>query len=152
MRIFPPYEKLRGPNGHSERDPGRLAQRMAKLDEKLLAVTERNAQVEEENARLHQEVARLPEEVARLQQQLAAARKDSSTSSKPPSSNIVKAKKPPAKGGTNRNRGRQPVHEQHLRKPFPPEAVNHFEPHTLDCCPDCGGTPVFSRREPEVLQ
>ncbi len=39
-----------------------------------------------------------------------------------------------------------------MRSPFPPEAVDHFEPHTLDCCPDCGGRLVLSRCEPEVLQ
>jgi hypothetical protein len=30
--------------------------------------------------------------------------------------------------------------------------ADHFQPHTLDCCPDCGGTLVRSRHEPEVLQ
>ena len=60
----------------------RLAQRVAKLEEKLFGAMERIAQLEEENASLHKEVAR-------LQQQLAAARKDSSTSSKPPSSDMV---------------------------------------------------------------
>jgi len=39
-----------------------------------------------------------------------------------------------------------------VRSPFPPEAVNHVQPHTLDCCPDCGGTLVRSRRQAEVLQ
>ncbi|MCX7031074.1 MAG: transposase [Spirochaetes bacterium] len=115
-----------------------LTQRVATLEDKLLQAMERIAKVEEENAR--------------LQQQLAAARKDSSTSSKPPSSDIVKPKKPLPKGGQKRKKGGQPGHEQHLRSPFPPEAVNHFEPHTLDCCPDCGGTLVLSRHEPEVLQ
>jgi transposase len=118
---------------------------MAKLEEKLFRVTERNAQLEEENARLH-------EQVAGLQQQLAAASKDSSTSSKPPSSDIVKPKKPLPKGTKKRKKGGQPGHEQHLRSPFPPEAINHFQPHTLDCCPDCGSKLVLSRREPEVLQ
>ncbi len=86
---------------------------------------------------LTQRVAALEAENARLQQQLAAAHKDSSTSSKPPSSDIVKLKKPLPTGGKKRKKGGQPGHEQHLRSPFPPEAVNHFEPHTLDCCPDC---------------
>ncbi|MCR4415656.1 MAG: IS66 family transposase [Thermoguttaceae bacterium] len=129
----------------------RLAQRVANLEAKLFGVMERNAQSEEENARLHEEVARLHEQDVRLEQQLAAARKDSSTSSRPPSSDIVKPKKPLAKGGKKRNKGGQPGHE-HMRSPFPPEAVNHFEPHTLDYCPDCGGRLVASRREPEVLQ
>ena len=125
---------------------------MAKLEEKLFSVMERNAELEEENARLRAEVERLGAENSRLQQQLAAARKDSSTSSKPPSSDIVKPKKPLPKDGKKRKKGGQPGHEQHLRSPFPPEAVDHFEPHTLDCCPDCGGTLVLSRCEPEVLQ
>jgi len=135
--------KLREPRYESEHE--RLAQRMAKLEEKLFGVMERNAQLEEENARLH-------EQVARLEQQLAAARKNSSTSSKPPSSDIVKPKKPLPKGGKKRKKGGQPGHEQHVRSPFPADAVDHFQPHTLDCCPDCGGSLVFSRHEPEVLQ
>jgi hypothetical protein len=97
----------------------RLAQRVAKLEEKLFGAMERIAQLEEENARLH-------EDVARLQQQLAAARKNSSTSSKPPSSDMVKPPKLPRKDRKKRKRGGQPGHEQHLRSPFPPESVNHF--------------------------
>jgi transposase len=135
--------KLREPRCDSDHD--RLGQRVAKLEEKLFSVMERNAELEEENARLRGEVAD-------LKQQLAAARKDSSTSSKPPSSDIVKPKKPRPKGGKKRKKGGQPGHEQHVRPPFPPEAVDHFQPHTLDCCPDCGGAMVLSRHEPEVLQ
>ena len=70
---------------------------------------------------------------------MAAARKNSSTSSKPPSSDIVKPPKPPQKDGKQRKRGGQPGHEQHLRTPFPDEAINHVVPYTLDRCPDCGG-------------
>ncbi len=113
---------------------------------------ERIGTLEEENARLRAENRQLREENEHLKQQLAAARKDSSTSSKPPSSDIVKPKKPPAKGGKKRKKGGQPGHDQHLRSPFPPEAVDHFASHTLDCCPDCGGRLVLSRCEPEVLQ
>jgi len=123
----------------------RLAQRVAKLEEKLFEVMECNSQLKEENASLHKEVAS-------LQQQLAAARKDSSTSSKPPSSDMVKPPKPPRKDGKKRKRGGQPGHKQHLRPIFPPEAVNHFEPYMLDCCPDCGGSLRFAKRPPNVLQ
>jgi transposase len=99
-----------------------------------------------------QRAAALELEIARLQQELAAARKDSSTSSKPPSSDLVKPKRPVSKGGKKRRKGGQPGHEPHLRSPFPAEAVDHFESHTLDCCPDCGGRLVLSRREADVLQ
>jgi transposase len=114
------------------------AKGIADLERRLLEALDRIAQLEAENAC--------------LQQKLAAALKNSSTSSKPPSSDIVKPKKPLPKGGKKRKKGGQPGHEQHLRSPFAPEAVNRFEPHTLDCCPDCGGALVLSRRVPEVLQ
>ena len=96
--------------------------------------------------------APLQERIAALEAELAKAKKNSSNSSKPPSSDIVKPKKPPRKGGKKRRRGGQPGHEQHLRSPFPPEAVNEFMPYTLDGCPDCGGTLILSRRPPEVFQ
>jgi len=130
----------------------RLAQRVARLEEALFGATERIATLEQENAGLRDENRGLREENARLQQQLAAARKDSSTSSKPPSSDMVKPPKPPLKDGKKRKRGAQPGHEQHLRPSFPPEDVTHFEPYTLDCCPDCGGSLRLAKRPPDVLQ
>src|SRR6185369_8054573 len=78
--------------------------------------------------------------VARLQAQLAAARKDSSTSSKPPSSDIVKPPKPdPPEGQERRRIGGQPGHPKHERAAYPPEAINagSFD-HRLDACPGCG--------------
>src|SRR5271157_1935765 len=78
-------------------------------------------------------------EAATLREQLAAARKDSSTSSKPPSSDIVKPKLPPLPDGSPRTIGGQPGHPKHERPLFPPEQVSHFEEHTLEACPDCGG-------------
>ncbi len=135
--------KLRDARHDSERE--RLAQRVAMLEEKLFGVMERNTQLEQENARLH-------EQVAGLERQLAAARKNSSTSSKPPSSDIVKPPKPPQKDGKKRKRGGQPGHEQHLRTPFPDEAINHVALYTLDRCPDCGGKLRPFEYAAEVLQ
>src|SRR3954447_12633556 len=89
---------------------------------------------------LEAELAALKQVVAQLSQQLAAARKDSSTSSKPPSSDIVKPPKPPKPEGQDRRRiGGQPGHPKHGRAAFPPEAVNAgtFD-HRLALCPSCG--------------
>jgi len=84
---------------------------------------------------------------------LAAARKHSSTSSKPPSSDIVKPKKPRGKDGKKRKRGGQPGHKRHERPEFPPGMIDEFICHTLDSCPDCGGEFLFSRRaDPNVVQ
>ena len=96
--------------------------------------------------------APLLERIAALEAELAKAKKNSSNSSKPPSSDMVKPPKPPAKDGKKRKRGAQPGHQQHLRPIFPPEAVNHIEPYTLDCCPDCGGSLRLAKRPPDVLQ
>jgi len=77
--------------------------------------------------------------VRQLQEQLASARKDSSTSSKPPSSDIVKPPAPaPASEQTKRHLGGQPGHPKHERVLFPPQLVTPFL-HTLDACPCCAG-------------
>jgi transposase len=76
--------------------------------------------------------------VMSLREELTAARKDSSTSSKPPSSDIVKPK-PDQEDGAKRSIGGQPGHPKHERQPFPAEQVTHFEEHLLEACPCCGG-------------
>ncbi len=108
---------------------------------------------EAEIADLKWQLAEAVERIGQLEQQLAAARKNSSTSSKPPSSDIVKPKKPRGKGGKKRKRGGQPGHQRHERPEFPPEMVNEFFSYTLDSCPDCGGGLLFSRKaDPRVAQ
>ncbi len=82
--------------------------------------------------------APLLERIAVLEAEIARLKKNSSTSSKPPSSDLVKPPKPPRKDG-KRKRGGQPGHEQHLRSEFPPEAIDEVVAYTLDGCPDCGG-------------
>ena len=96
--------------------------------------------------------ASLRERIAALEAELAKAKKNSSNSSKPPSSDLVKPPKPPRKDGQNRQRGGQLGHEQHLRADFPPEAIDHVVPYTLDCCPDCGGTLRRFQRPADILQ
>jgi len=86
------------------------------------------------------ELTAAEEEIARLHEQLAGAKKNSSTSSKPPSSDIVKLKPAaPEEGELKRKIGGQPGHPKHERELFPPEQVTKFVPHMLHACPDCGG-------------
>lgn len=85
-------------------------------------------------------LAQVQADLAQVQAQLAAARKDSSTSSKPPSSDIVKPPKPePPQGQAKRRRGGQPGHPKHERLAFPPEALT-APPHDYvpELCPHCG--------------
>jgi transposase len=78
--------------------------------------------------------------LAQLQEQLAAARKDSSTSSKPPSSDLVKPPKPPLPQGQDKRRvGGQPGHPKHERALIPPELINGgVHDYRLETCPTCG--------------
>jgi transposase len=96
--------------------------------------------------------APLLERIVALEAELAKAKKNSSNSSKPPSSDLVKPPKPPRKDGQNRQQGGQPGHEQHLRDDFPPEAIDQVVPYTLDCCPDCGGKLRLFELPADVLQ
>src|SRR5208283_762778 len=90
--------------------------------------------------------------ISALEAQLAKAKKNSSNSSKPPSSDLVKPPKPARKDGQQRQRGGQPGHEQYLRADFPPEAIDQVVPYTLACCPDCGGKLRPFERPANVLQ
>ena len=81
-------------------------------------------------------IAELETQVADLAAQVARLLKNSSTSSKPPSSDIVK---PPGPKGGKRHIGGQPGHPRHQREPFAPEQIDRVEKHILHECPDCGG-------------
>jgi transposase len=87
---------------------------------------------------LQAQLEELQATVARLEQQLATARKDSSTSSKPPSSDLVKPPKTPPRQG-KRQRGGRPGHPKHQRDQFPYQQVTSFQDHPLPACPGCGG-------------
>jgi transposase len=96
--------------------------------------------------------APLRERIAALEVELAKARKNSSNSSKPPSSDLVKPPKLPRADGQKRQRGGQPGHDQHLRDEFLPEAIDRVVPYRLACCPDCGGQLRPFERPADVLQ
>jgi transposase len=97
-------------------------------------------------------VEALEAELERVRGQLAAAQKNSATSSKPPSSDIVKPKPPERADGQKRSIGGQPGHDRHVREPFPLEQVTLFETHELDACPNCGGTLRLNPTFPRVVQ
>src|SRR5947209_635167 len=102
---------------------------------------------------LQQAVSSLTEQVRLLQEKLAGAGKDSSTSSKPPSSDIVKPPKPaPPEGQAKRPIGGQPGHPRHQRAAFPPERVNQSFDHTPGCCPGCGAAVQPLPGPPRVVQ
>jgi transposase len=96
-------------------------------------------------------VEQLRAEVAELRAELAAAQKNSTNSSKPPSSDIVKKPVDKTKNRKKRKRGGQPGHLKHERPNFPDDQVDYTELHCVEC-PDCHGPVVPSKLPPKVIQ
>lgn len=74
-------------------------------------------------AQLLEEIKMLRAEIATLKEKVARLEKNSSNSSKPPSSDIVKPPKPEAADGTKREIGGQHGHQKFAREAFTPEDV-----------------------------
>lgn len=102
-------------------------------------------------ATLEQQFVELQARLAQVEAELAAAKKNSRNSSKPPSSDFVKKPKPQPKDGSKRKIGGQPGHPLHERTPFADEFVDYTELHCIEC-PDCHGPVVPSKEPPKILQ
>ena len=88
------------------------------------------------------------QEIAALRRKLAQRSRDSSTSSKPPSSDdITKPKKdrsPASEADGKANKiGGQPGHPRHTRAPYPPETLGDVHEYESAACPHCAGTDLF---------
>ena len=76
-------------------------------------------------ADLRKQLAEKDKLISELLLRIAKLEKNSSTSSKPPSSDIVKPPKaPPLPNGQKRKRGGQPKHKRHQRVPFTPQEID----------------------------
>jgi transposase len=84
------------------------------MDDKDVIIAQQKAQIQD-----------LLERVKELEEQIARLNKDSSNSSKPPSSDIVKPVKVGRRLGKKRKRGGQPGHKKHSRKSFSPQEIDH---------------------------
>lgn len=97
--------------------------------------------------------AALEREVAELRERLAKLEKNSSNSSKPPSSDIVKPEVAAGKKRrSRRKRGAQPGHPKHERRAFSPDEIDRIKDYPLDCCPDCHGPLELLDEPARVLQ
>ena len=91
------------------------------------------------------------EEIARLKERIAVLEKNSSNSSKPPSSDIVKPPKHKDKR-KKRKRGAQKGHKQHLRTPFDETKIDNVVELKLEACPTCGNKLTLSNEPPKKHQ
>lgn len=92
---------------------------------------------------------RLIDRIEQLEAALAAERKTSRTSHKPPSSDIVKPERGQRQKG--RKRGAQEGHKRQSRLLLPVEEVNKVIEDELEKCPQCDGQ-LNKTREPEILR
>lgn len=88
--------------------------------------------LEQTVAKLQKEMVQLRTDNQRLQDQIARLKRDSSNSSKPPSSDIVKPKnKGTRRGRRKRKIGGQKGHPRHERIPFAPDDIGPILPYEL---------------------
>jgi hypothetical protein len=86
-----------------------------------------------------------------LENKIAKLKKNSSNSSKRPSSDdITKPKK--NKNKNNRKIGGQPGHPIHERMPFSEDEINHSHPYILTECPLCNGEVHLFDAPPRIIQ
>lgn len=97
---------------------------------------------------LRGELAALTVKFSELEAKLAAAKKTSSNSSKPPSSDIVKPSARPKPGEKKRKQGGQKGHKQTVRPEIPNDELDWLMLYSFDCCPDCGGPVVVDQDAP----
>jgi transposase len=123
------------------------------LAAKVAALEQLVARQQEQLTRQDEVIARQQETISRQEEEIARLKTNSRTSSKPPSSDIVKPPAPKLPGGKKRKIGGQPGHEKNERAPFAPEDVDEIKPLELAVCPACGG-PVTLRKSlaPTVQQ
>jgi transposase len=102
-------------------------------------------------AELKATIAAKDKRIEELEAEIAKLRKDSSTSSKPPSSDIVKPRQS-GRRESKRKKGGQPGHSKNERPPFTSEEVDEVHEHGLEGCPDCGGPLELTGDVPRVIQ
>lgn len=107
----------------------------------------------ERNEKLQSRVEELEAENAQLRAELAAAKKHSGNSSKPPSSDIVKPP-PKTRGATGRRKiGGQPGHPRHERPTFPPDQIDERKVYGVKACQHCGSRNLKPQGDPaQVVQ
>ena len=94
----------------------------------------------------------LEKRVEELERIVARLSKNSSNSSKPPSSDDITKPKPKNENGKKRNIGAQPGHLRNERTPFPEEDIDKFHNYKLTSCPECNGEVILLDMEPRIIQ
>jgi len=126
-------------------------QQIADLQVENIALKKQVAELLKANEQLVRENAELTERVTKLTEKVAKLSRNSSNSSKPPSSDIVKPPKAKQADGPRRQGG-QSGHKGFNRQPFGPNRIDKTIPlyaHSCDCGYKGPGQPL---EEPKIQQ
>ena len=118
-------------------------------------VSEQASLIEElraENAKLKALLQAALDEIERLKAEIARLKKNSTNSSKPPSSDIVKPPKQRKNKKRKRKIGAQKGHKAHQRIPFTAEQIDNIVEVKLEACPKCKGKLTPSDKPAKVHQ
>lgn len=128
--------------------------RIAALEKQVAQLVRQNQILLEPNAKLSEQNSKLTQQIAKLEQQVAVLSKNSSNSSKPPSSDIVKPPKETKSKG-RRGQGGQPGHRGVNRQPFTTEQIDQTVEVPAGRC-SCGhkgrGQPMDEPRIQQVAE
>jgi transposase len=96
-------------------------------------------------------------QIEALQRKIARLSKNSSNSSKRPSSDDITKPKSDHKAAGEKEGGKiggQPGHERHTRPPYPPESIDQVHQYQLTCCPCCHNPEILfiEDQPPRVIQ
>ena len=109
-------------------------------DEALVLYNAGSAAVVETLCNLSQTIDAQQKRIKDLQIKIAKLSKDSTTSSKRPSSDDITKPKPAKKDSEKGKRkiGGQPGHPRNVRPPFSEDEIDFTHPYILTNCPECG--------------
>jgi len=108
-----------------------LLQRLDEIQQQFHAAIERERQKDKQIEQLMAENRQLAESNLKLQERIAHLEKDSSNSSKPPSSDITNPPDKPQAKNKKRKRGGQKGHKKHTRRKFTQEEIDKTIIHKL---------------------
>jgi transposase len=128
-------------------------ERYESSQKQVAELEKRLALMEDKVGRLYADLTKANARVQQLQEALAGRSKDSTNSSKPPSSDIVKPQpEKPAEGPRERRRGGQVGHAPQQRAAFQPDEIDAVQLHQHESCPQCGGPVVQLDTPADVVQ
>jgi small-conductance mechanosensitive channel len=113
----------------------RLTQRLDRLQNRIESLLEQNVQLirryQKQVDQLTDQIKTLSAENLELKERIARLEKNSATSSKPPSSDIIHPQTTALGRKKKRRHGGQAGHPKHSRQPFPADAMDETIVHKL---------------------